>query len=34
MRLELLGRSTADENSCTICFDHQANVTLYPCKHE
>ncbi|VVC45327.1 Hypothetical protein CINCED_3A017770 [Cinara cedri] len=34
MRLELLGRQTADEDSCTICFDHKADVMLYPCKHE
>lgn len=34
MRLELLGKQTADEDSCTICFDRKADVTLYPCKHE
>lgn len=34
MRLELLGRQTADEDSCTICFDRKADVMLYPCKHE
>ncbi|XP_050423830.1 RING finger and SPRY domain-containing protein 1-like [Adelges cooleyi] len=34
MRLEFLGRQTADEDSCTICFDHKADVMLHPCKHE
>ncbi|XP_025190728.1 RING finger and SPRY domain-containing protein 1-like [Melanaphis sacchari] len=32
--LGLLGKQTADEDSCTICFDHKADVMLYPCKHE
>jgi len=32
--LGLLGKQIADEDSCTICFDHKADVMLYPCKHE
>ncbi|XP_050524153.1 RING finger and SPRY domain-containing protein 1-like [Daktulosphaira vitifoliae] len=34
MRLELLGKQTADEDSCTICFDRKADVIFYPCKHD
>lgn len=34
MILEQLGEMTTDEDSCTICFDLKADVTLEPCKHE
>ncbi|XP_046359890.1 RING finger and SPRY domain-containing protein 1-like [Haliotis cracherodii] len=32
-KLDLLKQVTVKEDSCTLCFDRQANIMLRPCKH-
>ena len=32
-QLELLRQVQVHEDSCTLCFDNHATVTILPCKH-
>lgn len=34
LQLELLRRMSVKEDSCTICFDYKATITLQPCGHK
>ncbi|ODM92278.1 RING finger and SPRY domain-containing protein 1 [Orchesella cincta] len=33
LKMEYLRKVSVKENSCTLCFDHVANVRLLPCEH-